>query len=78
MSGQAKKMKTGLTGLWLRSVRVNRTRSVTTWEVLDLSVVDQTLGGSVRSLPPECLVSRNRAGSELFFVSFSVTLGATI
>ena len=31
-------------------------------EVLDLFGVDQTLGGSIWSLPPERPVSRNRAG----------------
>ena len=36
----------------LRPVKGNRTRSVVTCGVLDLSVVDRTPGGSVRSLPP--------------------------
>jgi len=64
-SGQAKETKTGSTGLWLRSVSYDRTRPVMTRGVLDLSGVDRTLGGSVRSLSPECPVSRNREGSEL-------------
>ena len=64
-SGQAKKTKTGSTGLWLRLVSCDRTRLVATREVLDLSGVDRTLGGSVRSLPPELLVGRNRAGFQL-------------
>ena len=46
------------TGLWLRPVGVYRTRPVTAPEVLDLSGVDRTLGGSVRSLPLERPVSR--------------------
>ena len=56
-SGQAKKTKTGSTGLWLRPVSCDRTRSVVTLGDLDLSGVDRTLGGSVRSLPPERPVS---------------------
>ena len=56
-SGQAKKMKTESIGLWLRLVSRDRTRPVETWEVLDLSVVDRTTGGSVRSLPLEHPIS---------------------
>ena len=42
------------------------------------SLEDRTLGGSVQSLPPERPVNRYRAGTELLFFSFPVTLGATI
>ena len=44
-------------------------------EDLYLSGIDRTLGGSVRSLPPERLVSRYHAASGFFPVSFSVTSG---
>ena len=71
-SGQAKEMKTGSTGLWLCSVSGDRTRSVVTLGDLDLSGVDWTLGGSVRSLPPEHPVNRNHAGFELLFLYFSM------
>ena len=57
VSGRAKEKKTGLTELWLCPVSCDRTRPVATWEVLDLSVVDRTPGGSVRSLPPERPIS---------------------
>ena len=49
-SDQAKAIKAVWTRLWLRSVVAP--------EVLDLSGVDRTLGGSVRSFPPERPVSR--------------------
>ena len=65
MSDQAKKTKTGSIGLWLRPVSWDRMRPIVTQEDLDLSGVDRTLGGSVRSLPLERPVSSNRAGSEL-------------
>ena len=55
--GQAKKTKTGSTGLWLHPVSGDRTRPVMTLGDLDLSGVDWTLGGSIRSLPLERLVS---------------------
>ena len=42
------------------------TRPVTIPEELDLSGIDRTLGGSVRSLPPERPVSRKCAESDLF------------
>ena len=74
-SGQAKTMKTGWTGLWLCPVSGDRTCPVKTREVLDLSGVDRTLGGSVRSLPSECLVNSSRAGFQLFSISFSITGG---
>ena len=55
-----------MTELWLRPVGVHRTRPVTIPEVLDLTRIDRTLGGSVRSLPPERPVNGERAVSELF------------
>ena len=71
-SGQAKTMETGWTRLWLRPVSCDRTRPVVTQGVLDLSGVNRTLGGSVRSLPPERPVSRKRTGFKLFLLSLSV------
>jgi len=68
-------MKTGWTGLWLRPVSCDRTRPVVTRGDLDLSGVDRTLGGSVWLLPPERSVNRNRTGSELFSVLFSIMGG---
>ena len=65
-SGQAKTIKIGSTGLWLRPVSRDRTHPVAIPGVLDLSRIDRTLGGSVRSLPPERSVSRKRAGFNLF------------
>ena len=47
-----------LTGPCMHSVMDHRTCLVTIPEELDLSGIDQTLGGSVRSLPPERPVSR--------------------
>ena len=44
----------------------HRTRPVAISEDLDLSGIDRTLGGSVRSLPPERPVSGSRATSGLF------------
>ena len=58
-------METGWTGLWLRLVSCDRTRPVVILGVLDLSGIDWTLGGSVRSLPSERPVSRKRAGFKL-------------
>ena len=69
--GHAKEKKAGSTGLWLCPVSCDWTRPVAALGVLDLSGVDRTLGGSVRSLPPERLVSRKRADFELLPVSFS-------
>ena len=60
-------------GLWLRLVGVHRTRPVTIPEDLDLSRIDRTLGGSVRSLPPERPV-RKRATLDVFS-SFLLLLG---
>ena len=66
--GRVEKTKAELIGLWLCPVGVHRTRLVVIPEDLDLSGIDRTLGGSVRSLPPEHPVSRNRAASDLFFL----------
>ena len=55
---EAKAIKAVRTRLWLCPVGVHRTRPVVALEVLDLSGVDRTLGGSVRSFPPERPVSR--------------------
>jgi len=60
-------------GLWLRLVSGDRTRPVAIPGDLDLSGIDRTLGGSVWSLPPERLVSRKRAGFQLFSISYPVT-----
>ena len=60
-SGRARRRQGKVTGLWLRPVGVHRTRSVAILEDLDLSGIDRTLGGSVRSLPPEHPVNRKRA-----------------
>ena len=57
MSGRAKTMEIGWTRLWLRPVSCDRTCPVMAPGVLDLYGVDMTLGGSIRSLPLECLVS---------------------
>ena len=65
-SDRSKTMKTACTGLWLCPVGVHRTRPVTILGVLDLTGIDRTLGGSVRSLPPERSVSRNHATLGLF------------
>ena len=59
----------------MRPVMDHRTRPVPIPEELDLSGIDRTLGGSVRSLPPEHPVSGSRAFSGLFSVSFSVASG---
>ena len=59
--GHLEKNQAGLNGLWLRPVGVHRTCPVVILEDLDLSEIDRTLGGSVRSLPPESPVSRNHA-----------------
>ena len=44
----------------------HRTRAVVILEELDLSGINQMLGGSVRSLPPERPVNGERVVSELF------------
>ena len=64
-----------LTGPCLRPVMDHRMRPVPIPEDLDLSGIDRTLGGSVRSLPPERPVSGSRVTSGLFSVSFSVAFG---
>jgi len=61
-----KAIKAVLTGLWLRPVGVHQTRPVAIPEELDLSGIDRTLGGSVRSLPPERLDIRSHAAFNLF------------
>jgi hypothetical protein len=60
-SGHLKKKHDELTGPYLRPVMDHRTCPVVIPEELDLSGIDRTLGGSVRSLPPERLVSGSRA-----------------
>ena len=62
---RAKTKEASWTGLWLRPVSGDWTRSVVTLEDLDLSRVNRTLGDNVRSLPPEHPVSRNCAGFQL-------------
>ena len=74
-SSQAKTMETCWTGLWLRSVSCDRTRPVVAPGDLDLSGVDQTLGGNVQSLPLERPVSRCRAVCELLFCFLSYFIG---
>ena len=66
-SGRLEKNQAKLTKLWLRPVGVHRTRTVAIPEELDLSGIDRTLGGSVRTLGgPERPVNRNHAVSDLF------------
>ena len=65
-SGRSKDDQVVLTGPCLRPVMDHRTRPVVIPEDLDLSGIDRTLGGSVRSLPPERPVSGSRATSGLF------------
>ena len=74
-SDQAKKTKSGSTGLCLHSVSGDRMRPVAILGVLDLSGIDRTLGGSVWSLPLERPVSRKRARPIFFLVSLSVPSG---
>ena len=50
-----------MTGLWLHPVGVHRTRLVMIPEDLDLSGIDRTLGGSVRSLPPVPVDPKDKA-----------------
>ena len=66
VSGRLEKTKAELTGLWLRPVGVHRTRPVVIPEDLVLSRIDRTLGGIVRSLPPEHPVNGERVFSGLF------------
>ena len=65
-SGHLKENQAELIGPCLLPVMDHRTRLVMIPEDLDLSGIDRTLGGSVRSLPPERPVSRERAESDLF------------
>ena len=60
-SGRLKMMKVACTGLWLQKVSWDQTRPVEILGDLDLTGIDRTLGGSVRSLPPERPVNRNCA-----------------
>ena len=64
-SGRLKKKQAELTGPCLRPVMDHQTRPVMIPEDLDLSGINRTLGGSVRSLPPERPVSRKCAESDL-------------
>ena len=77
-SGRLKENQAELTGPYLRPIMDHRTRPVIILEELDLSGIDQTLGGSIRSLPPERPVSRSRVILGLFSVSFFVTRGVLI
>ena len=56
----------------------HRTRPVVIPEELDLSEIDRTLGGSVRSLPPERLVYGSRAALGLLFYFLSCRVGGPI
>ena len=67
--GRAKVIKAVWTRLWPRPVGVHWTCLVVIPGVLDLFGVDRTLGGSVRSLPPERPVSRKRLDRGLFLLS---------
>ena len=67
MSGRLEEKQAVLTGPFLRPVMDHRTRPVVIPEVLDLPGIDRTLGGTVRSLPPERPVSGSRVASGLFF-----------
>jgi len=77
-SGRSKGAQIVLTGPCLRPVMDHRTCPVPIPEDLDLSGIDRTLGGSVRSLPLERPVSGSRATSGLFLVSFSVAFWGII
>ena len=76
-SGRSKTKETACTGLWLCPVSWDRTRPVMIPGVLDLTGIDRTLGGSVRSLPPERPVSRKRAASDFFSLFPYLTQGGT-
>ena len=60
-SGRSKTKEIACIRLWLRPVGVHRTCLVAILGVLDLTGIDRTLGGSVRSLPLERPVNRKRA-----------------
>ena len=77
-SGRSKEDQVVLTGPCLRPVMDHRTRPVLIPEDLDLSGIDRTLGGSVRSLPLERPVSRFRAASGLLSSFPFLTWGATL
>ena len=62
----------------MRLVIDHRTRPVVILEELDLSRIDRTLGGSVRSLPPEHPISRSRAALGLFIRFLSCHVGGTL
>ena len=64
-SGRLKENQAELTGPCLRLVMDHRTRPVVILEELDLSGIDRTLGGSVRSLPLERPISGSHAASGL-------------
>ena len=64
-SGRSTWSSRKLTEPCLCPVMDHRTRPVVIPEDLDLSGIDRTLGGSVRSLPPERPISRSRAALEL-------------
>ena len=74
-SGRLKENQAILTGPCLRPVMDHQTRPVAILEELDLSGIDRTLGGSVRSLPPERPISRSHAASRLFFGFLSCHIG---
>ena len=65
-SGRLEKSQAELTGLWLCPVGVHQMRPVVIPEELDLSRINWTLGGSVRSLSPERPINRNHAVLDLF------------
>ena len=65
-SGQVKKKRSGSSGLWLCPISWDQTHPVVIPGDLDLSRIDRTLGGSVRSLPPEHPVNRKHAVSGPF------------
>ena len=64
--GRLKEEQAVLTGPCLRPIMDHWTHPVLIPEELDLSRIDQTLGGSVRSLPPERPISRNSVEADLF------------
>ena len=75
-SGRARRRQGKVTKIWLHPVGVHRTRPVAIPKELDLSGIDRTLGGSVRSLPPERPVSRKHAAYGLFFGFLLYLVGA--
>ena len=77
-SGRLKEKQAVLTGPCLRPVMDHWTRPVPIPQELDLSGIDQTLGGSVRSLPPERPVSGSRATLGHFFRFLSCRVGEPI